>query len=66
MPKFKITTIFRQQGNYFLEAKNAEEAEEKWNNGDWDNYQDKLNNLVDAQEEIVSVKEIKKIEEVVI
>jgi len=63
MTKFNVCTSFTQHGVYIVKAKNKQEAEEKFWDGDWESYEDDPKSVIDSQEEILEIlphKEITK------
>lgn len=62
MPEYKIKTKWTGYTNYFLEADNEKEAEERFYNGDYDgNTEEELINISMYNEEVILyTKEIKK------
>ena len=56
--KFKITTSFIQHGKYIVEGENQEEAEEKFWEGTYLEYEDDNSSVLDSQEEIIEINKI--------
>ena len=58
MPRYEVHTTFYQAGIYTITARSKKDAEERFDEGEWDSYQDDDSGMIDAEEEI---KEITKI-----